>query len=88
VDPRTTRILGIPRIDFTVRCDECRSVLREVGDGEWRYAVDPLENTEMFERMNNRVVNDEQLKGFAMARRAGLGSRGPRPPMAKPSRRE
>lgn len=74
-ETRQDRVLGIPRIHFTVRCNECRSVLREVGNNEWRYAVDPTENPELFERWNNRVVTTDQLKGMAAGRRAGLGGR-------------
>lgn len=74
-ETRQERILGIPRIQFTVRCTECRSILREVGNDEWRYAVDPAENPELFERWNNRIVTSDQLKGMAAGRRAGLGSR-------------
>lgn len=90
-ETRQDRMLGIPRIHFTVRCTECRSVLREVGANEWRYAVDPAENPELFERWNNRVVTGDQLKGMAAGRRAGLGSRShvrPRtPPPDRPDTR-
>lgn len=90
-ETRQDRMLGIPRIHFTVRCTECRSVLREVGANEWRYAVDPTENPELFERWNNRVVTGDQLKGMAAGRRAGLGNRShvrPRtPPSDKPDTR-
>jgi hypothetical protein len=75
-EARQTRTFGVPRVSFTVRCSECRSVLREVGESQWRYAVDPLDNPEMYARLNNRVLSEEQLRGLVAARRAGLGTRG------------
>ena len=61
VEMRVERILGIPRPRRTVRCDACRSVLRQTGDRWWRYAVDPLENPAMFDRFNNREIDDSTL---------------------------
>jgi len=61
VEMRETRLLGIPQIHHTVRCSACRSVLREVDTREWRYAVDPLENPHVFERFNNRVLDETEL---------------------------
>jgi hypothetical protein len=60
-ETRMTRILGIPRPTHTIRCDNCRSVLREVGDGEWRYAVDPVVNQPLYQKWNNKVIRSEQL---------------------------
>ncbi len=62
VDARTNRILGIPRTRRTVRCDNCRSVLREVGLRRWRYAIDRLENSELYTRYNGRVIDDNALQ--------------------------
>lgn len=65
VDTRQDRLLGIPRGRHTVRCDNCRSVLREVGTKRWRYAVDPLANPAMYERFNGRVVNEVALRAMS-----------------------
>lgn len=61
VDVRMDRLLGIPQPHHTVRCTECRSVLREVGRGQWRYAVDPLDNPGLYERYNNRTLDERTL---------------------------
>jgi hypothetical protein len=61
VDDRQTRMLGIPRPRRIVRCDVCRSVLREVGSRRWRYAVDPIENPPMYQRFNGREIDEEVL---------------------------
>jgi hypothetical protein len=60
-----SRLLGIPHVRHSVRCDECRSVLREVSAGQWRYAVDPLENAALYERFNGRIINDDTLRVLA-----------------------
>ena len=65
VDARTERVLGIPRPRRAVRCDSCRSVLRETGARRWRYAVDRLENEAMFDRYNGREIDDQTLKSLA-----------------------
>ena len=62
VETKQERVFGIPRPKRTVTCDYCRSRLREVGTNRWRYAVDPLENAELYERFNGKVVTDEQLE--------------------------
>ena len=51
-------ILGIPRVRRTVKCTECRSVLREVGTRRWRYAVDRLSNSSLFDYLNGKVLDD------------------------------
>lgn len=61
VETKVERTLGIPRPRRTVRCDVCRSVLRQTGDGWWRYAVDRLENSAMYDRFNNREIDDSTL---------------------------
>jgi hypothetical protein len=61
VENRQTRFLGIPAPRRIVRCDTCRSVLREVGSGRWRYAVDPVENAALYERYNGREIDEGQL---------------------------
>jgi hypothetical protein len=62
VEARPGRVAGIPNARHTVRCTNCRSVLREVGDRRWRYAVDRIENSALYERWNNREVDEETLK--------------------------
>lgn len=61
VDTKVERTFGIPRPRRTVRCNECRSVLRQTGDGWWRYAVDRLENPAIYDRFNNREIDDSTL---------------------------
>lgn len=61
VDTRVERFLGIPRARRTVRCDTCRSLLRETGRERWRYAVDRLENLDLYERLNGREITEAQL---------------------------
>ncbi len=61
VEARQERIFGIPRTRRIARCNECRSLLREIGAYRWRYAVDPLENPTMYKRFNGREIDDEVL---------------------------
>ena len=61
VEARSNRVFGIPRARRTVRCDECRSVLREIGERRWRYAIDGFENLAMFELLNGQEVSDSNL---------------------------
>lgn len=51
-------ILGIPRVRRTVKCTECRSLLREVGNRRWRYAVDRLANSSLYDYLNGKVLDD------------------------------
>jgi uncharacterized protein YraI len=64
VETRQERLLGIPRPRHIVRCTNCRSVLREVGDRRWRYAVDPLPYPTLYERFNGREVDEETLQSL------------------------
>jgi len=65
VEHRKTRVLGIPRVRHTVRCNNCRSVLREVGLRRWRYAVDRIENELLFDQYNGKQIRDEELIALA-----------------------
>lgn len=65
VDERRRRVLGIPWVRRTVRCDNCRSVLRYVGQRGWRYAVDGSENPALFESYNGRVLTEQQLMAIS-----------------------
>jgi hypothetical protein len=61
LEERRYRILGIPRVRRVVRCDTCRSVLREVGRQRWRYAVDGAENPELYDDINGHVLTEDEL---------------------------
>lgn len=61
IEERPYRVIGIPRVRRTVRCNHCRSVLREVGRRRWRYAVDPNANTPLFEDYNGLVLHENDL---------------------------
>lgn len=65
VEKRQERTFGIPRGRYTIRCDECRSVLREAGDHQWRYAIDPMANPALYERFNNKHIDEATLKTLA-----------------------
>lgn len=65
VETRAGRFLGIPRPRHTVRCTNCRSVLREIEPGRWRYAVDPLVNHALYRQYNSRELSDADLAGLA-----------------------
>jgi uncharacterized protein YgiM (DUF1202 family) len=62
VETRPQRVFGIPGVKRTVRCSECRSVLREKGTQRWLYAVDRIENPVLYERYNGREITDSELK--------------------------
>ncbi|TVR23086.1 MAG: hypothetical protein EA396_04820 [Anaerolineaceae bacterium] len=80
VETRSGRLLGIPNSRHIVRCDECRSILREVGGRRWRYAVDSLEDQAMYRAYNGKVLTERQIVALddALARpknaRRGEGS--------------
>ena len=65
VENRINRLLGIPRPRRIVRCNECRSVLREVAPHRWRYAVDPMENSALYRHYNGREIDDATLVEIA-----------------------
>jgi hypothetical protein len=67
------RSMGIPSVRRSVRCDMCRSVLREVRPGRWRYTVDPYVNPEMASRYDTRWLTHADLE--ALGRDAGAQSR-------------
>jgi hypothetical protein len=60
IEMREDRIVGVPRYRHTIRCDTCRSVLRETSSG-WRYAVDRLANEALFTRFNSRLLSTPAL---------------------------
>ncbi len=65
VETRIVRWMGIPRPRRTVRCDNCRSLLRETGNHRWRYAVDKLANLAMYDRYNGLEVDERTLQKLA-----------------------
>jgi len=70
VETRVGRVIGIPRPAHTVRCDSCRSLLREVRPGRWRYAVDPMEDAGLAQRFNGQVIGVASLRRLDMDRRS------------------
>jgi hypothetical protein len=77
VESRQGRVLGIPRPRTTVRCDNCRSLLREVGSHRWRYAIDRAANPTLYTQFNGKVVDETTLE--ALERQAP-----PAPPVVHP----
>jgi len=65
LDERRYRMVGIPRVRRVVRCDVCRSVLRQVGRQRWRYAVDGAENPDLYDALNGHVVSEHYLLQIA-----------------------
>jgi len=86
VEMKQDRLLGIPRPRRTVRCTECRSVLREVGYRRWRYAVDPMENPALYKHYNGREIDDNTLLEIARQPHSpDTAPAQPRPPVMPPS---
>ena len=69
VEDRRYRTLGLPRVRRVVRCNECRSVLRQVGRERWRYAVDGAEDALLFDRYNGRVLSERDLLALGLSLR-------------------
>ncbi len=61
VETRQERVLGIPTARRTVRCSQCRSVLRETGNRRWRYAIDPVENHDLYQQLNGQELDEPGL---------------------------
>ena len=62
--------LGIPRVQRSVYCDTCRSLLRQTRPGLWRYMVDPNANPTLAEKHNGQTFTDRDLPAFAGRARA------------------
>ncbi|MBN1312113.1 MAG: hypothetical protein JXB30_11905 [Anaerolineae bacterium] len=58
------RSIGIPSVRRSVRCSACRSVLREIRPGRWRYTVDPFANPDMASRYKNRRLSMSDLEAL------------------------
>jgi hypothetical protein len=63
-----TRTLGALRARRLVRCNVCRSVLREVEPGVWRYSIDPYINAALADEYNGQEFDTAGL--LALAERA------------------
>lgn len=73
VESRQERVFGIPVVRHTVRCDNCRSVLRETGNRRWRYAVDRIENPNLYDRYNGKEVMTGELASLLIHRQSSRG---------------
>jgi hypothetical protein len=71
LEERRYRLLGIPRVRRVVRCDTCRSVLRQVGRQRWRYAVDGVANPDLYDEFNGHVLTEDDLLDIASDRLPG-----------------
>jgi hypothetical protein len=70
VETKQYRIFGIPRGKHTVRCDNCRSVLRATGKQRWRYAVDRMENSDLYDRYNNKHIMTSEIANLLTKKRS------------------
>lgn len=57
--------MGIVQINRSIRCSMCRSVLRQVRPGMWRYAIDPYINPALARDFNGQQFTDAQLAAFS-----------------------
>lgn len=83
MEKRAERLLGIPHVRRTIRCENCRSTLREVGPRKWRYTVDPTVSQHMFQRYNGRVVEEDFLR--ALPNQPHIVRSEPHPPADPPA---
>ncbi len=70
LDEHVQRTLGLPVVRRTIRCDTCRSVLRQVRPGMWRYSIDPFVNEQLAQDYSGKVFADNRLDEFARAAQA------------------
>jgi hypothetical protein len=85
VETRRERLFGIPRARRTVRCDECRSVLRETASRRWRYAIDPIENSALYRQYNGHEIDEATLIELARSMPSSETPVRPRPPATPPN---
>ena len=64
----TLTLEGTGGSHWVVRCDNCRSVLRQTRDGLWRYAADPLPDKEFADKYNGQVLSEAELVELARKR--------------------
>ena len=81
LEERVSRTLGIPVVRRSVRCTVCRSVLREVRPGQWRYLIDPLPDGYFAETYNGQLFSQEELAALAGEWDAASPPPGPLPPV-------
>jgi hypothetical protein len=81
VEMRRGWVFGIPRPRYSVRCDNCRSVLREAGSRRWRYAVDPTANPPIYNRFNGKVIDEPALR---VLESQAIAKRSTEPPPVRP----
>ena len=74
VESRQERLFGIPTVKHTVRCDNCRSVLRETGNRRWRYAVDRVENPDLYDRYNGKEIKTGELASLLVQKQSSSGT--------------
>jgi hypothetical protein len=84
VETRRERVLGIPRPRHTVHCSHCRSLLRESGPRQWRYAVDKLDNPQLHATLNGRILDEDTLRQIAQRAQVNPVTLAPRPPSTPP----
>ena len=65
LDERVQRVFGVLVVKRTVRCDTCRSVLRQVRPNRWRYTMDPHANPALAAEYNGQDFTDAQLVELA-----------------------
>ncbi|MBN1428624.1 MAG: hypothetical protein JXB07_09565 [Anaerolineae bacterium] len=56
--------MGVPIVRRSVRCDACRSMLRELRPGRWRYTVDPYANPALASRYKNRRLSRSDIEAM------------------------
>jgi hypothetical protein len=61
IETRQVRLFGVPVVRRRIGCDNCRSVMREMGTRRWRYAVDRAANPAMYDRYNGKIIEDYRL---------------------------
>jgi hypothetical protein len=71
VETRRERVFGIPTARHIVGCTNCRSVLREAGNRRWRYAVDRIDNPQLFGSLNGKILSEDQLRALAAQTQSG-----------------
>lgn len=84
VDTRQERLLGLPRPRRIVRCDVCRSVLRETSPRRWRYAIDPIENPDLYRVYNGQELDEQSLIDLANQPSPARTDRIPHSPASPP----
>lgn len=61
LDEKVNGALGIISVSRSVRCNNCRSLLREIDPGVWRYNIDPYVNPQLAYKYNTQRFTDADL---------------------------